>query len=654
MFDVAGNVTTSIDGSGARTTYAFDPLNRQTSVKNPGLGTATTVYDKVGNATNSIDPVGNKTTYVYDAVNRRTTVINPLGNRTTMAFDAVGNMTNVIDPVANKTTFVFDALNRQTSMTDPLGNTGTMAYDAAGRLTSSRDRNTRVTSYSYDNVGRKTGETWVVSGSTVNTFTYTFDSAGNVLTAANLAGTYTMAYDTLNRVTNVKEPFSLALTYAYDKAGRQTTTTDSFGGVLTSIYDGVGNLTSRQFGGVSQTPLREDQTFNSRNQVATQTRYSDLAGSTLVGTSAYSYDSPGRVTNIQHAGKTGTILANYTYTYDLASRMTSKQDNGTSTAYGYDATSQLTSAGASAYSYDANGNRTMVGYSTGTNNQLLNDGTWTYTYDAEGNMTKKSKGVAAETWVYTYDNKNHMTGAKQQATDGGTLQMQATYVYDAMSNRTEKGVWTSATGVQTTRFGYDGLDVWIDLNGSNALQMRRMFLDGVDQVFARVDSSGNAAWYFPDSLGSIREVLNSTNTTSDILTYDAFGSITAESNSNFGDRYKYTNREHDSETGLQYNRARHYSSQIGRWTALDPLGLSAGDGNLYRYVTNSPIMHSDPSGLYEGPFLLNGSDRVLTQADVNGLAKPVGAAKEEVTRAVFLPWEAPPHSCDSSHAYKVF
>ncbi len=50
-------------------------------------------------------------------------------------------------------------------------------------------------------------------------------------------------------------------------------------------------------------------------------------------------------------------------------------------------------------------------------------------------------------------------------------------------------------------------------------------------------------------------------------------------------------------TGLQYNRARYYDPTTGRWTSEDPLGLAAGDDNLYRYVNNDPTNASDPSGL---------------------------------------------------------
>src|SRR5207237_3796690 len=137
-------------------------------------------------------------------------------------------------------------------------------------------------------------------------------------------------------------------------------------------------------------------------------------------------------TNLQHYDSTARI-ANYTYAYALASRLTQKQDNGTSTTYGYDATNELTNEASTLYSYDLNGNRTMAGYTTGTGNELTNDGTWTYTYDSEGNLTKKSKGASAETWTFGYDNLNHMLWSKDSSTDGGTVTTLATYVSDPVA-----------------------------------------------------------------------------------------------------------------------------------------------------------------------------------------------------------------------------
>src|SRR5262249_9747599 len=140
--------------------------------------------------------------------------------------------------------------------------------------------------------------------------------------------------------------------------------------------------------------------------------------------------------------------------------------NGSTTSFGYDATNQLTSDGSGNYSYDANGNRTMSGYTTGSGNQLTADGTWTYTYDDEGNQAKKSKGASAETWTYAYDQRNQLVGVEQRATDGGTLLMKATYTYDAFGNRLQKEVWTSGGGTVTTRFAYDGWKMKQDAQGN--------------------------------------------------------------------------------------------------------------------------------------------------------------------------------------------
>ncbi|MCC5645384.1 VWD domain-containing protein [Nostoc sp. CHAB 5824] len=48
--------------------------------------------------------------------------------------------------------------------------------------------------------------------------------------------------------------------------------------------------------------------------------------------------------------------------------------------------------------------------------------------------------------------------------------------------------------------------------------------------------------------------------------------------------------------GLDFMRARFYDSSLGRFTAVDPLGISAGDTNLYRYTFNNPLIYTDPSG----------------------------------------------------------
>src|SRR5262249_39823832 len=63
-------------------------------------------------------------------------------------------------------------------------------------------------------------------------------------------------------------------------------------------------------------------------------------------------------------------------------------------------------------------------------------------------------------------------------------------------------------------------------------------------------------------------------------------------------RYRYTNKERDSETSLYYHGARYYICWLGRWTATDPAGAVDGT-NLYTYVHNNPLRLVDPTG-HEG------------------------------------------------------
>ena len=80
------------------------------------------------------------------------------------------------------------------------------------------------------------------------------------------------------------------------------------------------------------------------------------------------------------------------------------------------------------------------------------------------------------------------------------------------------------------------------------------------------------------------------------IKYDSYGNVISESNPALKTRYKYTGREFDAETELQYNRARYYDAAIGRFIAEDPIGLMDGV-NTYVYVRNQPQQSTDPSGL---------------------------------------------------------
>ena len=111
------------------------------------------------------------------------------------------------------------------------------------------------------------------------------------------------------------------------------------------------------------------------------------------------------------------------------------------------------------------------------------------------------------------------------------------------------------------------------------------------------------SYYSHDGLGSIAHLTNASGTITERYTYDSFGlptitnaSGTVISTSALGNRFLFTGREWDSETGLYYYRARYYSPNTGRFLSRDPLSYRP-DANLYRYVWNNSLNRIDPGGL---------------------------------------------------------
>ncbi len=439
--------------------------------------------------------------------------------------------------------------------------------------------------------------------------TFGYDAAGNLASATDPDGSYTVTYDALDQPVEVVGPSGLTLDFSYDAGGDRTSAWDSAFGTETSEYDALGRLTSRKLL-TADGQVWVDYTYTALDQVATVTRYADLAGTVPAGTTAYTYDDAGHLTAIQTRGGSGGLLADYSYTYDDAGRPASKTEGGVTTAFGYDDAGQVTADGSAAFSYDGAGNRTNTGYQTGDGNRLESDGTWAYTYDAAGELVKKSKGASAETWTYGYDHRGQMTWAEDRATDGGTLLARVEYAYDAFGNHIRRVEYDGSLAVVSDeRYALDGwdtakpgavgaenFDVFADLDAAGTVTARRVFGPGFDEPVARLDPSGEVGWYGTDSQDSVRLIFDNTGTVTGSRDYTAFGAITAESGAGL-DRYAYTAREWDAALGLQSNRQRMYDPATGRFTSEDPSGLSAGDVNLFRYAGNAVTTHTDPSGL---------------------------------------------------------
>jgi RHS repeat-associated protein len=233
-----------------------------------------------------------------------------------------------------------------------------------------------------------------------------------------------------------------------------------------------------------------------------------------------------------------------------------------------------------------------------------------YSYDAEGNLIRRdfSDGSA---YVYEYDFHQRLTAVREGFGQGATRDSLAeerqavTYRYDGLGRRVEE-VWTDQNGTLTTRYAYDGDNVWADLDNQNRLSQRRLYGPGTDQPLAVLtpDSSPRGYtvnWYGQDLLGNIRWVFTSAGDPLQQLTYTPFGGRAAvDSLGNATtpfDRYGYRGREHDRLDNLIYLRNRTLHVTTGQFLQEDPKGFAAGDFNVRRYAGNDPINRSDPFGL---------------------------------------------------------
>ena len=132
-------------------------------------------------------------------------------------------------------------------------------------------------------------------------------------------------------------------------------------------------------------------------------------------------------------------------------------------------------------------------------------------------------------------------------------------------------------------------------------------------------------WVVADQLGTPRIILDQSGALANASRHDylpfgeelfagSFGRTTGLGYTNAdGVRQKFTEKERDNETGLDYFGARYYANIQGRFTAPDPLRASATidnpqSWNRYAYTVNNPLRYVDPNGLWYWTASAGGSD----------------------------------------------
>ena len=500
-YDLNGNLTSTTDPLNHATSYAYDVLNRKTSMTLPataaGASVTTYAYDAAGNLTGTTDPLAHVTSYDYDALNRKIRMTQPPPTTgaaapvTTYAYDASGNLTAMTDPDANTTTYTYDARNRQLTDTNQLGQSDSTAYDLNNNVISDTDRDGRTRRFEYDYLNRKTAELWVDSTNTViRAIISTYDAAGRLTQISDPDSTFTYTYDALNRLLISDNAGTISaprtrLSESYNQDGDLTAIAAfvndlsnwSFSNVYS--YDALNRQTRVIQSGPNISDKRADFSYDAAGNMLGIQRYNDRYGTLAIAKSDYVYDVQNQLIGLTHKQGNGVgtaTLNDYTWTPDAAARVTSAVNSDGSTSYSYDADNQLLSAAHTntaitneAYNYDANGNRITSTsgtgasgtYATGPDNRLTSDGTYSYTYDNEGNPLIRTTIATGETLAYGWDYRNRLVGLSYQDSTGHVTQ-QVLYTYDTSDRRISKQVSYGSAIVGKYVFynnsSYDGYD----------------------------------------------------------------------------------------------------------------------------------------------------------------------------------------------------
>jgi RHS repeat-associated protein len=556
---------------------------------------------------------------------------------------------------ANQVTLTDEAGKVRRNRTDGLGRVTEVVEDPAGlNYTTSYAYNAlddlravfqgaQTRTFEYSSLKRLTSATNPESG-TVN---YLYDDNGNLLTRSDARGSFTAAYDAINRISGKSySDGTPTVAYTYDtvKLGRLSSVGTSVSTTNYTAYDALGRVTAgnQNTGG---TAYSFSYAYNLLDGLTSMTYPSGRAVS-------YAFDGAGRVSGVNgyasgiqyapHGAPSQVNLANSvteTTAYNSRLQPTSITAGSLLTlGFGYGTTnnngnvvSQTISvpgaSGTQSYSYD-NLNRL---------NEASEAGAWsrTFGYDAYGNMwVDTNNGVAANSFTprsgswFNSSNRLVNGGLPIQYRDSGELQQIGGYAftYDA-----ESRLKTSTLNGVTTTYSYDGEGRRVLKTGGTTTTYVYDAMGRLAAEYGGTVDTGGTQYLTSDHLGSTRLVTNATGNMVSRHDYLPFGE---EIPAGVGFRtaglgyladafpLKFGGKERDTESQLDYFGARYFDGRQGRFTSPDPVIITSDrmknpqQLNLYAYVADNPLRYIDPTG----EILVASGDRAADYRDLCNIA----------------------------------
>ncbi|EKU98243.1 RHS repeat-associated core domain protein [Leptolyngbya sp. PCC 7375] len=234
-----------------------------------------------------------------------------------------------------------------------------------------------------------------------------------------------------------------------------------------------------------------------------------------------------------------------------------------------------------------------------------------YRYDLHGNMNRMPHLPMMQ-----WDFKDQLqASSKQERTDGGTPEI-TYYVYDAAGQRVRKVTERQADPDEVPsqwkeRIYLGGFEVYRQYRGDGkTVKLERETLHVMDdqQRIALVETRNDIddgtrkntiRYQFGNHLGSISLEFDEKARIISYEEYYPYGNTSFQMSRSRAEtglkRYKYTGKERDLESDLDYYGLRYYAPHLGTWISCDPKGFIDGE-NLYNFSKSNPVLYVDRTG----------------------------------------------------------
>ena len=334
----AGNITLETDQENHSTSYAYDAMNRVTSIT-PATGSSTSiVYQNATNTTpltiNIKRNAQDLNTKTYDGFGRLRTATNAPNTVYAVLsktdYDPIGRPSKIYSPVNTSTTptlgdsFIYDALGRPLTITHADNSVDSTSY-LSNNTVQSTNANGKVWQHIYRSFGDPAEKqlmqviapsTKDANGATVNnTTSITRNGLGLVKTITQNGVTRSTNYDNRYFVQSEVQPEIGTITYTRDAAG---------------------NMRTRQIGAQNPTIYAYD-TLNHLKNIT----YPTLANNISTPNVSYDYYKTGKLKNVTSTAATRNFI--YDANNNLTNENLSLDGKVYPIAYGYNTFDQLTS-----------------------------------------------------------------------------------------------------------------------------------------------------------------------------------------------------------------------------------------------------------------------------------------------------------------------